>query len=305
MLSVVQHPDRRTVISGTTATRRAKPANRVLLEAFFRQSPDPFLVLDADGLIVVQNDAFAALAPDSGPGTSFLDVHGDPSRVRIQMALLSTTGGETVAVEAPPTEEGAGGRRVEYRFFPLEDGALGAIGRVSDRPVIGAGLEGLRAERASAQAVPAVDPLTGLWTRERLLDCLAAEWCRAEQQNEALSCVVIRVDGLDRVGREDGQDVAEALFKAAAGRIKTLLREHDAVGRYGEDRFLIIAHRCEEAGARLLGQRIAREIAMTRFAVRGGLHRVSVRIGCGIRSDGCASPEAVLLAADEELQARS
>ena len=80
---------------------------------------------------------------------------------------------------------------------------------------------------------------------------------------------MIRVDGLDRVSREEGTDVAEALFKAAAGRIKTLLREHDAVGRYGEDRFLILAHRCEETGARMLGQRIAREIAMTRFAVRG------------------------------------
>ena len=54
------------------------------------------------------NEAFAALAPGAGRGTSFLDVHGDPSRVRMQMALLSTTGGETVVVEAPATEEGRG-----------------------------------------------------------------------------------------------------------------------------------------------------------------------------------------------------
>ena len=275
-----------------------------MLEAFFQGSPDPFVVLDEDGAILLANDAFAALVPGAGPGTSFLDVHGDPSRVRMQMALLSTTGGETVAVEAPAQEEGRGGRRVEYHFFPLDDGALGAIGRVSQRPVLGTSQgDGGRSRGVDHPAVPSVDPLTGLWTRERLLDCLAAEWCRAEQQDEPLSCVVIRVDGLERVSREEGTDVAEALFKAAAGRIKTLLREHDAVGRYGEDRFLILAHRCEETGARMLGQRIAREIAMTRFAVRGGLHRVSVRIGCGVRSDECASPESLLLAADEELQA--
>jgi diguanylate cyclase (GGDEF)-like protein len=274
-----------------------------VLEEFFQRAPDPFVVLDEDGVIVAANDAFAALVPGAGPGSSFLDVHGDPSRVRIQMALLSTTGGETVAVEAPGTGEGQASRRVEYRFFPLDDGALGAIGRVGERSVLGSGHgDSSRGRASGSAAVPDLDPLTGLWTRERLLDCLAAEWIRAQSQDEPLACVVLRIDGLERVSREDGTDVAEALLKAVASRIKTLLREHDAVGRYGEDRFMILAHRCEENGARLLGHRIAREIAMTRFAVRGGLHRISIRIGCGVRSRERTTPESILLAADEELQ---
>lgn len=281
-------------IIGSTTSRKGKKAAEAPVDGLFDGSPLPLLVLEGDASIARANPAFLALVPGARPGADFLELHGDPTRARMQLATLATSKAERLVLDVADEPRA----RVEYHLFALPDGRIGVIGRV-----LGAADAGGGAAPLASKDTTAVDSVTGLSTRERVMDRLAAEWSRAAQRDDPLACLLVRVDGLDRVRREADGEVADALLRAVAGRLKTLLREQDLVGRYDEERFLIVAQRCDRAGAQLLAQRIAREIAMTRFAVRGGLHRVSVRVGCGWRQgEQDEKPEAILVAADLDMR---
>jgi len=286
----------------STVSRSFKPVSQAVLAEFFLRSPDLSLVVDAEGWIRSANDAFLAVAPWSGPGTSFLDAHAEASRTRLQVALLSQRAQKTVVAELRATGEQEGGLRLEYRLFPLTGGVFGVVGKEIRRRLSrpSAAAQG-RAGLHGATPVSDTDPLTGLWSRERFLGHLEDALRGAAKHYEPRCCVALRVEGLDRVRREEGSEVADALRRATARRLKTLLREHEAVARYAEDRFVFLASACDVERGRALGNHIAREVAMTRFSVCGGMHRVAVRVGCASCADADASAEAILEAADGEL----
>lgn len=273
---------------------------------FFRDAADPLLVLGSDRTIEVANDAFRGVVPGFRPGMDLLDTVSTETSEDLRGRFAQAAGGETVRVDVVHPREDGGSRRVGYRFFPLDDGRVGGIGRMWDEEDdLVARLDHIRAAlREKPARASHDDPWTGPWDRERTLDWLVKEWCHRETSDAALSCLVIRVGGVGAIGRREGPEAADGLLRAVSGRIRMLVRERDIVGRYGDDSFLVLAIPCDCAGAERLRRRLAGEIAATRFAVGGRLHRVVVHVGCGCsRSGEIDGPEALLLAAENDLPA--
>ncbi len=85
----------------------------------------------------------------------------------------------------------------------------------------------------------AVDALTGVRTRAATL--VAAEHLhRTRDASAPLGLALIDVDGLKAIGDEHGPLAADAVLMAVAGRLRTLLRDRDVLGRAGEEGFLIL-----------------------------------------------------------------
>ena len=85
----------------------------------------------------------------------------------------------------------------------------------------------------------AVDALTGVRTRAATL--VAAEHLhRTSPPGAPLGLALIDVDGLKAIGDEHGQLAADAVLMSVAGRLRTLLRDRDVLGRAGEEGFLIL-----------------------------------------------------------------
>jgi diguanylate cyclase (GGDEF)-like protein len=85
----------------------------------------------------------------------------------------------------------------------------------------------------------AVDALTGVRTRAATL--VAAEHLhRTRAATAPLGLALIDVDGLKAIGDEHGPLAADAVLMAVAGRLRTLLRDRDVLGRAGDEGFLIL-----------------------------------------------------------------
>lgn len=263
-----------------------------LLETIFRDARDPVVLINSDRTVKAANPAFRAVARKGRDGTDFMDLVSYHARDRVSRELVRAAGGDEVLVDVPHPQEDETDRMVEYRFFPVEGGLVAGMGRVRD------GEPGLNEQLGKAKAelqhkarmldeiqmeltqVPFIDPVTGVWNRLQVIERLAGEWSRSERWGSPLACLMIDVEGLAKVRKREGQNIADDLLKAVARRIKTVVRDHDIVGRFSGDCFVVFAVHCDLEGARYLSRRILECVHGEPIAVAGRSVGVEVRIGC-------------------------
>ena len=266
-----------------------------LLETIFRDARDPVVLLNTDRTVKSANPAFRAVARKGRDGVDFMELVSFHARDRVLREIVRAAAGDEVLVEVPHPQEGEGGETdciVEYRFFPVEEGRVAGMGRMRDgEPGLNEQLGRAKAElqhkarmldeiQMELTQVPFIDPVTGVWNRLQVIERLAGEWSRSERWGSPLACLMIDVEGLAAVREQDGQNVADDLLKAVARRIKTVVRDHDIVGRYSGDCFVVFAVHCDLEGGRFLAKRIFDCVRDEPVAVAGRALKVDVRIGC-------------------------
>jgi diguanylate cyclase (GGDEF)-like protein len=95
--------------------------------------------------------------------------------------------------------------------------------------------------------------LTGLVGSLVVLDCLNRELVRARRQESPVGIIAARIDNFQTIGGQYGKRTREILLREAAQRMLSAIRPYDIVGRYDEERFLMVLPGC--------GQLIAHETA--------------------------------------------
>jgi diguanylate cyclase (GGDEF)-like protein len=99
------------------------------------------------------------------------------------------------------------------------------------------------------------DPLTQLYNRRRLVECLDRELARV-RRGHALSVLMVDLDRFkdvnDRHGHLKGDDVLVAISKA----IGSSIRATDVAGRYGGDEFAVVLPDTEQGQAKLVAERL-------------------------------------------------
>jgi diguanylate cyclase (GGDEF)-like protein len=93
-------------------------------------------------------------------------------------------------------------------------------------------------ERALAQAIR--DDLTGLKTREFLLQALAAEWHRSPRLGQAFSLIMVESLGLGQLAERLGRVEAERIVLAVADLLTRHARKSSVVARYEPEKFCIL-----------------------------------------------------------------
>lgn len=93
--------------------------------------------------------------------------------------------------------------------------------------------------RPEDDAVVADDDLAELQSRLTMLSELEREWERAARTESPVSLIMVRPDGLDRIGRLYGQIGIDRVIASLAARLFSHLRPYDSVFRYGRGDFLI------------------------------------------------------------------
>lgn len=84
-----------------------------------------------------------------------------------------------------------------------------------------------------------LDSLTGLANREHAMT-LGEESIKAAREGGLAACVIMMdIDFFKKVNDTYGHPTGDAVLKAVASTMKTALRGHDVVGRYGGEEFII------------------------------------------------------------------
>lgn len=269
-------------------------------ETLLRESPDPFVVLRSNRTIEALNPALERLVDGARTGVDFLQLVEPSAREQVLPLLVRAAAGSAQLV---PVQHLSGGAPVvvEYRFFPCDGGRVGALGRERPgMPLEDVARELVRArERLQAQEgmldriqleltqVPFIDPLTGVWNKMQVIERLTGEWSRTERYGSPVACLIIEVETASALRQTEGALVADEVLKHVARRLKGIVRDHDMLGRYGGDRFVVVAVHSDGDSAHALGVRICALATREPITVAGRRHAVRLRVGAATnRSEG-------------------
>jgi len=132
-------------------------------------------------------------------------------------------------------------------FGPAEDaearleGITGLASAIADGMSLALANMGLR-EKLRNQALR--DPLTGLYNRRYMEDCLQRFVRLADRENREVSVVMVDLDHFKKLNDEHGHAFGDAVLRDTAMTIVGALRETDIVCRYGGEELVVILPDC-------------------------------------------------------------
>lgn len=148
------------------------------------------------------------------------------------------------------------------------------------------------------------DPLTGLFNRRHLNDALPTLFALARRDAQTMALAIIDLDHFKRINDEHGHVAGDRLLAAFGELLASQCRRSDVACRYGGEEFCLLMPRTDAAGARRKVQTLLRRWRAQVFELGGTtLHGLSFSAGIADTGLACASPDALLKAADDRLLA--
>ena len=169
---------------------------------------------------------------------------------------------------------------------------------VSTLSVMWMEIESLQAELVRAAHY---DSLTGLQNRGTFLAEFEREVSRCERGEPAFSLAIFDLDRFKRLNDQYGHPFGDQVLKAFSGVLKSSIRKHDTVGRYGGEEFALLMPSTGRESAARVAERVRRDIEARGITVEG--KRVEVTVSGGVSTYGKDGEDwdSLLSAADDAL----
>lgn len=161
-------------------------------------------------------------------------------------------------------------------------------------------LSALVTEHAQAEAqlreMAVTDALTGLPNYRKLLEVLRKEIARADRSGDSFALLFMDMDGLKRINDQHGHLAGSRAVCRVAETLRQSCRATDTSARFGGDEFVIVLPRTDDAGARIVAQRVS-----DRLANDGDAPAITISTGVAVYPRDGGTPAALLSAADHVL----
>ena len=157
----------------------------------------------------------------------------------------------------------------------------------------------LEAMREASAASAQLDRLTGVYNRETLLSILFRETDRVQRLKNELCIVLFDIDDFGHWNSRLGAEACDDLLREVAARATRLLRSYDALGRLGQDEFLVVLPGCGTNNALMLAERLRIDVFSLPFRVAREAIRLSACFG--LAASLGRSPIVVLREAEQAL----
>jgi diguanylate cyclase (GGDEF)-like protein len=155
-------------------------------------------------------------------------------------------------------------------------------------------------EKLSYQATH--DALTGIANRSAVLDAMSHELSRQVREKGSFGVILIDLDHFKNINDTYGHLCGDDVLEEAARRMVSCVRPYDTVGRYGGEKFLLVAPSSDDIGTMGLATRIREAICSIPFDTKVGPLSVTASFGAVIsRTEPHLDSQALLHLADEAL----
>ena len=167
----------------------------------------------------------------------------------------------------------------------------------------------LRSRMAELQIRSVTDGLTGAYSHAYLQEMLSIEIDRSRRAGRPLSVVMMDIDDFKKINDTHGHLFGDQVLKEVTEAISMNIRQHDVLGRYGGEEFLVLMPGTESDVAAKVAGRVCRAVARAwvrdkREAPGAALVRVTLSGGIAtFPGTGPATPTALIEAADRRLYA--
>jgi two-component system cell cycle response regulator len=145
------------------------------------------------------------------------------------------------------------------------------------------------------------DSLTGLWNRGMAYEHLSQELKRAARSGDPVSVLLADLDRFKLINDAHGHAGGDRVLQEASARMQSVLRDHDGIGRYGGEEFVVILPQTTRETAQIIAERL--RMAVQEHAVMFGRDTIPVTISIGLAcsTDVPGSADALVASADAAL----
>ncbi len=155
----------------------------------------------------------------------------------------------------------------------------------------------LEADYKQLQVVSITDKLTGLNNRTRTDQFLPGTLDIALTTQAPLQIVVVDIDHFKRINDRFGHNTGDKVLKQFADILRTSAKEHDFIGRWGGEEFILVWPDTDSGGGQQKAEAIRREVAGSTFPEVG---QVTASFGMAQAQPG-DTPENLINRADQAL----
>jgi diguanylate cyclase (GGDEF)-like protein len=129
------------------------------------------------------------------------------------------------------------------------------------------------------EAQMTVDPLTGVWSRNEILDILKLQLTRSSQSALPMSLVVANIDHFQDITATFGPVARDAVLREVARRFRSVLRPPDSIGRSVADEFVMVLPGCDAPAAASLAEKFRARVDRRAVDTSEGVIAVTVSLG--------------------------
>ena len=144
------------------------------------------------------------------------------------------------------------------------------------------------------------DALTTIWNRSAIENLLARELGRSRREGRPLAVLLADVDHFKGINDTHGHAIGDVVLHEVARRLETGLRSAEIVGRYGGDEFLSVLYPCRVEDAKVVMERLRRQIAARPVSSPAGPIPITISVGAAV-VEGQGDPDEIIEAADKAL----
>jgi diguanylate cyclase (GGDEF)-like protein len=163
-----------------------------------------------------------------------------------------------------------------------------------------AGLCAPHIEAARLKRLARIDPLTGALNRRGFDSQFPQIFADAGGLADPLSVVMVDIDRFKEINDVHGHAAGDDVLRSVTGLLASVLRETDAVVRYGGEEFMMVLPHATIRGAESVAERARAAIERAQIALPVGTARVTASFGVAQRRAG-ESREDLLRRADEAM----
>ena len=142
------------------------------------------------------------------------------------------------------------------------------------------------------------DPLTGLFNHRKANERILRELAHGRDWGHPLAVALIDVDDFKNVNDVYGHLVGDEVLRRLAATLATACRGTDVAARYAGDEFLLVLPGADLLAARVVGERILRQIQTVFGAGSETLPPISVSIGFAVTTRYVRAAEQLVAIAD-------
>jgi diguanylate cyclase (GGDEF)-like protein len=125
------------------------------------------------------------------------------------------------------------------------------------------------------------DGLTRAFNRRYFVERLGAEIRFAERHTQPLALLMLDIDHFKLLNDSHGHLIGDDVLRAVVGVLNDTLRAEDVLARYGGEEFSVLVRGVNQEGAKVLGERLRREIAELGLTKDTG-EKIAVTVSIGV-----------------------
>lgn len=217
-----------------------------------------------------------------------------PALATLPIILILDAGAADLMLEA--LEAGAN----DYVTLPLQRKELRA--RIAAALRSRALNEELEARNRRLEELSLTDPLTGLANRRYLMQRLEEECSEAQRYGHPLGVLLTDIDHFKKFNDTYGHEVGDRVLVETAAVLRSGVRQHDIVARFGGEEFVVILPQTPATGVLNAASKVRELVSLHPLRVGNQQLQITISVGGAVRHKD-ERPEVLLQRADQAMYA--